>query len=232
MNADELKAWLGKSRTAARRVMAEYVRKLPVDVRLTGDPKLQALARHHPTRKFPAEPVFVLRRRPPYFTLALCAEARTGGYVDFSWVRCVENLYGAFSRDKVDRANILSALRNEAHASGAMRKARAGLGDTCDRCKAKCAKLVVDHADMPFAQIVDEFLAKKHLDLMQLKVRGSRGHGFRLRKLGRDWRRFHDSKATLVGLCARCNGSLGSRGYRHATTKAPAVDADGAVPGQ
>lgn len=230
MNTDELRAWLGKSRTAARRVMAAYLNKMPVDVRIADDPKLQALSRHHPTRKFPVEAVFVLRRIPPYFTLALCVEARTGGYVDFSWIRCIENLYGAFSKEKVARANILSALRNEAHMSAAMRKARAGLGDTCDRCKARCPKLVVDHAEMPFAQIVDEFLRSKEMELTELKVRGSRGHGFRLRKFGRDWRKFHDKNAILVGLCAHCNGSLGSRGYRHGTTKAKTADGNDPVP--
>lgn len=202
--------------------MAAYLKKMPEGVRITDDPKLQALCRYHPTRRFPNPAVFVLHRRPPYFTLALCVEARTGGYVDFSWIRCLENFYGAYDKDKVGRANILAALRNEAFKSEAMQKARAGLGSVCDRCKLACAKMVVDHAEKPFARIVDEFLAHKGVAMDDLKVRGSKT-GFRLRKMGREWRKFHDLNATLVGLCAKCNGSLGSRGYRH--TKAPMVEA-------
>ncbi len=65
----------------------------------------------------------------------------------------------------------------------------------------------------PFVQILDEFLQEMGLTLEELKIRGSRS-GFKLRKLGRKWRKFHDKHATLVGICAKCNGSLNSRGYR------------------
>lgn len=216
MTDDDLLAWLGKTKTAARRVVSAYLRSVPEDQRLVDDARLQALGRHHPTRRLPASgAVFVLRRAPPFYTPALYVEARTGGFIDFSWVKCVENLYGAYSRERTRRANTLSALRNEAFRSDAMQSARAQLGDACGRCQARRCKLVVDHADKPFAQIVDEFLAEQGLALADLRVRGSRTDGFRLRRLGRAWRQFHDAQATLVGLCARCNCSLGSRGYRH-----------------
>jgi hypothetical protein len=39
-------------------------------------------------------------------------------------------------------------------------------------------------------------------------------------KLGKAWRQFHDENAVLEGLCAKCNGSLGSRGYRRTKAKA------------
>lgn len=228
MDRDALVAWLGKTRTAARRVVAAYLKKMPEGVRITDDARLQALVRYHPTRKFPNPAVFVLHRRAPYFTLALCVEARTGGYVDLSWIKCLQHLYGAYDKGKSLRADTLAALRNEAFRSEAMQKARAGLGTVCGQCKAVCAKLVVDHAEKPFARIVDEFLAHKGLPLEGLKVRGSKG-GFRLRKFGREWRRFHDRNATLVGLCALCNGRLGSRGYRHTKASgAAALQDDGA----
>ena len=116
MDKDALVAWLGKTRTAARRVMAAYIKKMPEGVRITEDAKLQGLCGFHPTRKFPVPAVFVLHRRPPYFTQALCVEARSGGYVDFSWIRCLENLYGAYSSEKTARSNTLAALRNEVSA--------------------------------------------------------------------------------------------------------------------
>ena len=109
----------------------------------------------------------------------------------------------------------------QAFVSAAMQEARARLGGVCARCGEACPKLVVDHAEKPFARIVDEFLHERGLELSALRVRGSKAC-FRLRKHGRDWRKFHDANSVLVGLCAKCNGSLGSRGYRH--TKATAVD--------
>jgi hypothetical protein len=64
---------------------------------------------------------------------------------------------------------------------------------------------------------VDEFLeAQGETRLTSLKVRFSKGT-FKLntRAMSKAWRSFHDEEARFEGLCARCNCSLGSRGYRH-----------------
>jgi hypothetical protein len=66
---------------------------------------------------------------------------------------------------------------------------------------------------MPFAQIVDEYVAKLKKTIPQLKVRYFKGVYF-LRGGSKAWRLFHDERAELVGLCAGCNLRLGSRGYR------------------
>jgi len=114
---ESLLAWLGKTKTAARRVMSAYLKTMPVDVYMQ-DPRLQALCQFHPTRKFPAEEMrFVLSARPPYNTKSLFFEARTGGLMDLSWVRCIENLYGSYTKEKNQRANTLAALRNEVYFS-------------------------------------------------------------------------------------------------------------------
>jgi hypothetical protein len=210
-----LLAWLGKTKTAARRVMSEYLKSIPEGSRLPDDTRLQALSQFHPNKRFPQNVVFVLRRCEPYFTLALHVEAKTGGLVDFSWIKCVDNLYGGYDRDRMRRSNTLNALRNEAFKSTAMQEARARLGNVCGRCEARCPKLVVDHAGMPFAQIVDEFLKQQGVTFADLKIRGGKPGSFRLLRLGKAWRKFHDEHATLEGLCATCNCSLGSRGYRH-----------------
>ena len=227
---EELIARIGKSKTAARRYVSEYLKHIREEERLVDDKLFQHLAQFHPARKFPLSSVFVLRRCPPFYTAAVYVEAKCGGYVDFSWIKCIENLYGSYDKEKNKRSNTLSALRNEAFRSKLMQDARAGLGSECDRCKNRCPKLVLDHADKPFARIVDEFLEENGVTLEQLKVKGSRHNGFRLTgkvgkdRLGRSWRKFHDQNAVLVGLCAKCNCSLGSRGYKH--TKAVSAQAD------
>lgn len=210
-----LTEWLGKTKTSARRVMSAYLKTVAEGTRLEDNVRLQALSQFHPNRRFPPNAVFVFRRCEPYFTLVLYVEAKSGGYVDFSWIKCVENLYGGYDRDRVHRQNTLNALRNEAFKSTAIQKARAELGSICARCKNRCQKLVVDHAEKPFSKIVDEFLASRGLVLGDLKIRGSRNDGFKLMKLGKAWRKFHDENAVLEGLCNTCNCSLGSRGYRH-----------------
>ena len=114
LDKESLLSWLGKTKTAARRVMSAYLKTMPMDVYMQ-DPKLQALCQFHPTRKFPVsvEMRFVLSARPPYNTKSLFFEARTGGLMDLSWVRCIENLYGSYTKEKNQRANTLAALRNE-----------------------------------------------------------------------------------------------------------------------
>jgi hypothetical protein len=158
--------------------------------------------------------VFAICARPPYFTRSLFVEARTGGLVDCSWVKCVENVYGRYDKDKETKKKALAALRNEAFLSEAMQQAREAMGNTCCKCLKQCKRMVVDHSGKPFAQIVDEFLSANNTTLSSLKVRFHKGT-FRLRAMGKAWRAFHDGEATLEGLCAQCNGSLGSRGYRH-----------------
>ena len=115
-----LVSWLGKTKTSARRVMSAYLKTVREGVRLEDDERLQALSQFHPSRRFPPNTVFVLRRCEPYFTLALYVVAKTGGYLDFSWIKCVENLYGKYDRNRVRRDNTHSALRNEAFNSDAI----------------------------------------------------------------------------------------------------------------
>jgi hypothetical protein len=212
-----LVAFLGKSKTAARRTISALLKTLPIDTRFS-DKWLQALVQYHPSRSFPAsQVVFALCARAPFFTLSLFVEARTGGLVDCSWVKCVANLYGKYDKGKEAKQKALAALRNEAFLSDMMQEARQTLlGSRCARCGLKCRHMVVDHSGKPFAEIVDEFLAAAGETLGTLKVRFSKGT-FRLRTRAQSkaWRAFHDAEATLEGLCNSCNCSLGSRGYRH-----------------
>ena len=214
---DILSSWLGKSKTAGLRVVSTYISTFPIDQRFS-DKKLEALIRYHPGKSFtspsPDQPItFALCSRPPYFTKSLFVEARSGGLIDCSWRKCVTNFFGKYNKDRETRSRVLNALRNEAFRSEKMKAAREALGHTCADCGKVCGKLVVDHAGMPFAQIVDEFVAEKKVGLESLLVRYAKG-AYRLRSGGKFWRQFHDGKAELVGLCATCNMRLGSRGYR------------------
>ena len=216
-----LSEWLGKTKTSGFRAVSAYITTLPTNERFH-DPKLDALIRHHPNRTFNPMPssssnpaiTFALRARPPYFTKALFVESRSGGFIDCSWKKCVANFFGKHSKERNTRGKILNALRNEAFRSAKMEAARAGLGTRCAECGKTCKKLVVDHAGMPFAQIVDEYVASKGTALDALPVRYDTRGAYRLRSDAKAWRLFHDERAELVGLCAKCNMSLGSRGYR------------------
>ena len=218
MTHEQLLAWLGATKTAAHRVVAAHLKTFPVDMRFT-DNGLNSLAQHHPNRKFPDGVTFVLSARPPYHTKSLFVEARTGGLLECSWVKCIENLYGGFNRDRDRRTKSTHALRNDAFGSKAMKAAHeqyAG-GGVCAVCEKEHKHLDVDHEGKPFAQIADEFLAAQGLTLDALKVKYSdRAFHLQGRKLRKDWQAFHDEQAVLTGVCHSCNCSKGSGGYRHA----------------
>ena len=220
MPRTELIGWVGKTKTAARRVVSEHLSTMPIDTRF-GDKWIEALVQYHPSKSYPAtNVVFVICARPPYFTRSLFVEARTGGLVDCSWVKCIANLFGGYDTEKQVKAKVLAALRNEAFNSEAMQAARESIGNCCSRCQKVCKRLVVDHSKKPFARIVDEFLESQGETLASLKVRFSRGtFKLRTRAMSKAWRSFHDEEATLEGLCVQCNCSLGSGGYRHEKKK-------------
>jgi len=208
--------WLGKSKTAARRTIQAHLQTLTPDTRFS-DARLEELVQFHPSRTFPrSNVVFAFCARPPFFTKSLFVESRAGGgLVDCSWVKCIENLYGKYSAEKQRKSRVLHAFRNEAFLSAKMQSARENLGTKCARCEKDCRKLVVDHAGKPFAQIMDEFMLAQGDTTESIRVRYTKG-SFRLRTraVSKAWRAFHDSEADLVGLCAKCNCSLGARGYK------------------
>jgi len=229
MNKDELLAWLGKTKTAAHRVVAAHLTQFPMDMRFS-DKGLSALMLHHPTKKFKKTSgfTFALCSRPPYYTKSLYVEALTGGLIDCSWKKCIENLYGGYNIDRENKAKKLQALRNDAFKSAKSKEAHEmyGNGGECGVCKKDNKHLDIDHDGKPFALIVDEFLASMRLGLPDLQIE-YRNNAFQLRQraVKKAWRKFHDENAVLKGVCHTCNCSKGSGGYRHGA-KAKAAEGD------
>ena len=128
MQRAELIAWLGKSKTAARRTVSGHLSALPIDTRFS-DKWMEALVQYHPNKSYPVtNVVFVICARPPYHTRSLFVEARTGGLIDCSWIKCIANLFGDYDTEKQARTKVLSALRNEAFRSDAMQEVSGARG--------------------------------------------------------------------------------------------------------
>ena len=218
MNKDELVEWLGKTKTAAHRTVSAHLKLFPVDARFT-DKGLNSLVQFHPNKKFPESITFIMCARPPYHTKALFVEARTGGLIECSWVKCIANLYGKFDGEKAKRTKGVNALRNDAFKSPAMQQAHEAYanGGKCAVCEQDHKRLDVDHDGKPFAMIADEFMAQNGLALGTLKVKYTK-NAFQLqnRALRKAWQAYHDREAVLKGVCHTCNCSKGSGGYRHA----------------
>jgi hypothetical protein len=208
-----LKEALGCNLTRAHKHMKSVLKghRLGVPFR---DETIKTLLSHHPSKKFGTHDTFIMAKRPPYNRPCLFSVSRAQRMVDVSWVKCLKKLYG-HSTD-TSRTNVLMAFRNEAFKSDGMQRARKAIGvGRCKECDKVC-KLVIDHSDKPFAQIVDEFLEDRGVALTDVKVKYCRSLNlFKDQKLAALWHAWHDKHAVLEGLCRRCNCSKGSSGYRH-----------------
>ena len=209
-----LRAQLGPNLTQAHKRVSALVKAYKLNVAFQNE-ELAELVKHSPGRRIKNPTGFMKAKRPPYnrpCLFALVGERK----VDFSWVKCLRNLYDMHDKAKVKRQRAIAAFRVEAERCKSMVAAheRYDVGG-CDCC-GKICKLAVDHDGKPFAQIVDEFLASKELTLEEVVLEWNGvAQGFRCRQLASGWHKWHDANATLVGLCRSCNSSKGSGGYRH-----------------
>jgi len=221
---EALRDALGPNLTQAHKRVSAMLKAYKMNA-LFDNEQLRELLNHSPGRRVKAESVvgFMKAKRPPYNRPCLYAVVRpatirssANRHVDFSWVKCLRNIFDKHDKSKVKRQRAIGAFRVEAEKCQSMVDAHE-LYDVgaCDAC-GKICKLAVDHDGKPFAQIVDEFLASKGLALEGVLVEwNGLGHGFRCRVLAGEWHKWHEANANLVGLCRSCNSSKGSGGYRH-----------------
>jgi hypothetical protein len=229
---DTLKSILGPTMAAARRALTLILKRHRLDEQFESDTLLRLMEFQPPARgSGRVNPAiiqgFMRAKRPPHNNVCLFAIlAGSGAVMDVSWVRAVRNLYDRFDTGAERKRKVLSAFRNEAFKSLKMAEAheRFNVG-VCGGCGLR-KKLTVDHAGMPFAEILDTFLAYMGVDDAFQTVQIAWSGGAQTLKhddLARRWRAWHDERAELVGLCKRCNSSKGSQGYRH-HQQAPPVD--------
>ena len=217
---ESLRATLGPNMTRAHKYIAQLLKSHPLNEPFDC-PTLRSLVEFCPGRRFKIDAArgFVKAKRRPYNTVCLYAVLTPSDrLVDVSWLKAIKALYGLHKPEVDDKQKSLSAFRNEASKSPRMRSARAKFTvGPCADCGRR-TKLVIDHAGMPFAQIVYEFLSHQGLALGDIGLKyGNGAHSFQPPRLSREWRTFHDAHAgELAGLCARCNCAKGSGGYKHA----------------
>jgi len=177
------------------------------------------LLQYHPTKHIVPENIeYLIRKpRPPYNTLALYYKYK-GSPVedDISYVMCIKNLFGKYSRDKSYEEDVRSAFRNEAHLG---RKKQFFLENTthdfqgvCAHCKITTNRIAVDHYKLPFKQILEDFLQSENLPLTQIEVFETSSNEMRLKDegLAKTWLNYHDSHAVFRLLCKSCNSHFGA----------------------
>jgi len=175
---------------------------------------LKSLILFHPGKKYKEIAYFSVKRVSPYYTPCLTLTTPSKTVVVISWIKCLRKVYDLNDPAQNRRLRVLSAFRTAILTSPKMIEARENL-IKCSECKSK-SHLHVDHDVKPFAQILDEFLEMKKLKLNKINLNfQSRPYTLLSVKLAKEWMAFHDDNATLISLCATCNSSKGSGGYRY-----------------
>jgi len=213
--ADELKGQLGCCMTRALKCVRQHIASKKRDLPFQSD-ILTRLLDHNPCKKVKDVLYFSTKRMPPYYRYCLTATRRNQTVEMVSWQKCVRKLYGKYDKEANARKRAIHAFREEISCSPKMCAAREAVaGQRCKGCDKK-AKLAVDHDEIPFAQILDEFLEQEQRKLSETILDyTSKPHLLKSRALASKWVKWHDERAVLIGLCRTCNSSKGSGGYRH-----------------
>lgn len=213
MSKQNLIQELGSCYTHARKFMSTFINSKKIDTPFESD-LLKNLMLYHPGKKYREISYFSVKRVSPYYTPCLTLTTPARVVVVVSWIKCLRKVYDLNDPVQNRRLRVLSAFRSAILNSPKMLEARENLVK-CKECKCK-SHLHVDHDVKPFAQILDEFMESKKMKLNKISL-NYRNRPYQLTsvKLAKDWVSFHDSNATLISLCASCNSSKGSGGYRY-----------------
>jgi hypothetical protein len=152
---------------------------------------------------------FIFSDTYSHFTLSICR---------------LKNLYGKFDHEKDTKDNKLQAFRTAINNT----KRRRYFEDhcliedyeqftLCENCGKKQKKkyMTVDHHEMPFQKILDDFLILNNYNLENIQcIEKNNCMKFVDDNLKTEWIQYHDKTAKFRVLCKPCNGSCGSYGYR------------------
>jgi hypothetical protein len=210
-----LKNKLGHCKTHAQKTVSKLLKTKKLNVCFQSD-ILKALLVHNPKQNICEIRSFSKRLMPPYNTPCLTILTKSNDVITVSWKTCIDKLYGCYNPERNKKQRILQAFREEIALSPKMLQAKGFYNvGACKGC-GKIEKLQIDHDVKPFSQILDEFLIKKKLKLLSVKINfENKPYTLYNSQLSRDWVSWHDTHATLVGLCKTCNIAKGSSGYKH-----------------
>jgi|GEM_PF-6813171 len=213
MSKQNLIKELGSCYTHARKFMSAFIKSKKFDIPFESD-LLKSLMLFHPGKKYKDIAYFSVKRVSPYYTPCLTLTTPSKTVVVVSWIKSLRKVYDLNDPVQNKRLRVLSAFRSAILNSPKMLEARENLVK-CEECKCK-SNLHVDHDVKPFSQILDEFLGMKKLKLNNITLNYQhRPYNLTSVRLAREWVKYHDEHATLISLCATCNSSKGSGGYRY-----------------
>ena len=218
MNREELKRHL-KNITQGRYTVTKIIQNMPFDKRFRNI-EIEALLAYHPHEGKIGEIEYLVVKGNEYNGRSLYF-LNKGSLVedDCSYVVCIRNLFGKFDIQKDKMSRIITAFRDAISSTAKKTYYLEHQFDVCVLC-GNDDRLAVDHFNVPFQQILDEYIVENGICVSKLQVKEIRRNIWDFvdaDELRDNWIRYHDGRATFRILCKPCNGECGAYGYKTRT---------------
>ena len=214
-----------KNVTNAKTYISNILQKYK-DNDIVNDLDIIELLSYHPTKHINKENIdyLIMKTRKPYNKLALFYKYKNNDIIDdISYILCIKNLFGKYSRDKQYEEDVMTAFRNESHIGT---KKQYFIDNTriendiftgvCSNCHITTKDITTDHYVTPYKQIFEAFIKDKNITLSEVDVFENEQNEIRIKSecLATEWRLYHDNYATYRLLCKSCNSHFGSYGFK------------------
>jgi hypothetical protein len=131
-----------------------------------------------------------------------------------AYMICLRNKLGLLNLATEHRKKVNSAFRNAI--SNTLRekfKQSCTEENSCEKC-GTTSFLEIDHKNIPFSQIMDDFIITNGLSVVDIKLSNTAHNEMDNYALKISWIHYHDTTAEYRFLCKSCNTSIGDSGYR------------------
>lgn len=214
-----------KNVTNAKTYISNILQKYK-DNDIVNDLDVIELLSYHPTKHINKDNIdyLIMKTRKPYNKLALFYKYKNNEIIDdISYILCIKNLFGKYSRDKQYEEDVMTAFRNESHIGTKKQyfidntsiENDIFIGD-CSNCHIRTKDITTDHYVTPYKQIFDAFIKDKNITLSEVDVFENEQNEIRIKSqcLAKEWRLYHDKSAKYRLLCKSCNSHFGSYGFK------------------
>jgi hypothetical protein len=134
----------------------------------------------------------------------------------FKWKVCIENYLGCYTDEKRDRARFHQIMRAAVENDIETFRQSQEQVTKCTECGVENPeKWHIDHFEIPFIKIKDDFMALHQLKTLEFCYEEKRLVDT---QKASEWIEYHKSKAKLRKICATCNMSNHAYGYSNRAT--------------
>lgn len=154
-----------------------------------------------------------------YSSRTFYAILSSGESIDFSYIKCIRNCGTGKNRNFTYKRNLLERVLREVAQQSINEFRRSHPKGKCEKCNKKTDLQVDHHSDqMPFRQIVKDFLKEEKRDVMSIEFKSKPngiGSMFVDDQLSSKFEEFHRKNAILRYLCITCNTSAPKKNMKN-----------------